>query len=40
MTLPVLGRITWGGVVVGVILGVVFAPQVAKLPLLDKLPTA
>jgi hypothetical protein len=40
MSLPVLGRITWGGVVVGVIAGIIFAPQVSRLPLLNKLPTA
>lgn len=40
MSLPVLGRVTWGGVVVGVILGVVFAPQVSRLPLVNRLPTA
>lgn len=32
-------KVTWQGVAVGVILGIVFAPQIMKLPLLDKLPT-
>lgn len=40
MSLPVIGRVTWGGVLVGVLLGIVFAPQISRLPLLDKLPTA
>jgi len=40
MSLPVLGRVTWGGVVLGVVLGIIFAPQVTRLPLLDRLPTA
>jgi len=40
MNFPVIGRITWGGVVVGIVLGVVFAPQISRLPLVSKLPTA
>jgi hypothetical protein len=40
MTLPVIGRVTWGGVALGVLLGIIFAPQVSKLPLVNKLPTA
>lgn len=40
MTLPLIGRITWGGVIVGIALGVIFAPQVSRLPLVNKLPTA
>lgn len=33
-------KITWQGVAVGVVLGIVFAPQISKLPLVKKLPTA
>jgi hypothetical protein len=33
------GKITWQGIVLGVILGVVLAPQVSKLPGINKLPT-
>lgn len=33
------GKITWQGIVLGVILGVVLAPQVSKLPGISKLPT-
>lgn len=39
MSLPLIGRVTWGGIVLGVLLGVVFAPQISRLPLLDKIPT-
>ena len=31
-------KITWQGVALGVLLGIVFAPQVAKLPLLNRIP--
>ena len=31
-------KITWQGVVVGVIVGIVLAPQISKLPLVNKLP--
>lgn len=32
-------KVTWQGVVVGVLLGIVLAPQISKLPLVNKLPT-
>lgn len=32
-------KVTWQGVVVGVIVGIVLAPQISKLPLVNKLPT-
>ncbi len=35
---PVLGHVTWGGIILGVVVGVVFAPQVMKIPGLNKLP--
>lgn len=31
-------KITWQGVVVGVIVGIVLAPQISKLPLVSKIP--
>jgi hypothetical protein len=34
-----LSKITWQGVAVGVVLGIVLAPQIKKLPLVSKLPT-
>jgi hypothetical protein len=34
-----MSKITWQGVLVGVILGVVLAPQIAKLPLVNKIPS-
>lgn len=40
MNLPVIGHVTWGGIALGVILGIIFAPQISRLPLLNKLPTA
>lgn len=33
-----MSKITWQGVAVGVILGIVLAPQLSKLPLVSKLP--
>jgi hypothetical protein len=33
-----MSKITWQGVVVGVIVGIVLAPQISKLPLINKLP--
>lgn len=32
-------KVTWQGVAVGVILGIVLAPQISKLPLVSKIPT-
>ena len=37
---PVLGHVTLGGVVLGVIVGYVFAAQVRKIPGVNKIPTA
>lgn len=33
-----MSKITWQGVVVGVIVGIVLAPQISKLPLINKIP--
>ena len=33
-----MGKITWQGVALGVIVGIVLAPQISKLPLVNKLP--
>lgn len=33
-----MSKVTWQGVVVGVLIGIVLAPQIAKLPLVNKLP--
>lgn len=33
-----MSKITWQGVVVGVIVGIILAPQISKLPLVNKLP--
>ena len=32
-------KITWQGVVLGVVVGIVLAPQISKLPLVNKIPT-
>jgi hypothetical protein len=32
-------KITWQGIAVGIIAGIVLAPQIRRLPLVDKLPT-
>jgi hypothetical protein len=33
-----MGKLTWQGVAVGVIIGIVLAPQISKLPLVNKIP--
>jgi len=30
---------TWQAIVLGVVIGIVAAPQIAKLPLVNKIPT-
>ena len=40
MNLPVLGKVTLGGVAVGIVVGIVFAPYVRRIPGINKLPTA
>ena len=32
-------KITWQGVLVGVLIGIVAAPQIRRLPFVDKIPT-
>lgn len=34
-----MSNIKWQGVLVGVVIGIVLAPQISKLPLVGKLPT-
>jgi hypothetical protein len=34
-----MGKITWQGVALGVVVGIVLAPQIAKLPLVNKIPS-
>jgi hypothetical protein len=34
-----MSKITWQGVAVGVVLGIVLAPQIRKLPLVNKIPS-
>jgi hypothetical protein len=34
-----MSKITWQGVVLGVVIGIVLAPQLAKVPLLNKIPS-
>lgn len=34
-----MSKISWQGVAVGVILGIVLAPQISKLPLVNKIPS-
>lgn len=33
-----MSKVTWQGVLVGVVIGIVLAPQISKLPLVNKLP--
>ena len=35
-----LSKITWQGVVVGVVVGIVLAPQIQRIPLVNKIPSA
>ena len=35
-----MSKVTWQGVVVGIVVGIVLAPQISKLPLVNKLPVA
>lgn len=39
VSVPLLGRVTLGGVIAGVIIGVVLAPQIRRVPGVNKLPT-
>jgi hypothetical protein len=39
VSIPVLGHVTLGGVILGVAIGVIFASQVRKIPGVNKLPT-
>jgi hypothetical protein len=34
-----MDKIKWQGVLVGVVIGIVLAPQISKLPLVNKIPT-
>jgi hypothetical protein len=40
VTVPLLGRVTVGGLIAGIIVGVVLAPQIRRIPGINKLPTA
>ena len=33
-----MSKITWQGVLVGVVVGIVLAPQISRLPLVNKIP--
>jgi hypothetical protein len=39
VSVPLLGHVTLGGVIAGIIVGVILAPQVRRLPGVGKLPT-
>lgn len=34
-----MSKISWQGVAVGVVIGIVLAPQISKLPLVNKIPS-
>lgn len=34
-----MANIKWQGVLVGVVIGIVLAPQISKLPLVNKIPS-
>lgn len=33
-----MSKVTWQGVALGIVVGIVLAPQISKLPLVNKLP--
>ena len=33
-----MSKISWQGVALGIIIGIVLAPQISKLPLISKIP--
>jgi hypothetical protein len=33
-----MSKLSWQGVLVGVVIGIVLAPQISKLPLVNKIP--
>jgi len=33
-----MSKITWQGVVLGVVVGIVLAPQIQRIPLINKIP--
>lgn len=33
-----MSKITWQGVVAGIVIGIILAPQISKLPLINKIP--
>lgn len=40
VSVPLLGHVTVGGIIAGIIVGVVFAPQIRRVPGINKLPSA
>jgi hypothetical protein len=34
-----MSKISWQGVALGILIGIVLAPQISKLPLVNKLPS-
>jgi hypothetical protein len=34
-----MSKVTWQGVLVGVVIGIIAAPQISKLPLVNKIPS-
>lgn len=34
-----MNNVKWQGVVVGILIGLVLAPQIRKIPLVNKIPT-
>jgi hypothetical protein len=39
VSVPLLGHVTLGGVIAGIIVGVVLAPQIRRFPGVNKIPS-
>jgi len=39
MAVAGISGVTWKGIAVGIIIGIVLAPQISRLPLVNKIPT-
>jgi len=35
-----MSKITWQGIAVGILIGIVLGPQISRIPLVSKIPTA
>ena len=40
VSVPLLGHVTVGGIIAGILIGVIFANTIRNLPLVNRIPTA